>query len=119
MILVADDEDGVREIARRVLAREGFNVLTASSGREALAQLEGHSGRIDLVLTDFMMPEMSGAELADRVRELSEETKVLFMSGFSAEATAGSRPGALAHEHLQKPFDAAELVRRVGKLLPA
>ena len=118
-ILVAEDEEGVREITRRILTRHGFNVMTAASGREALMKLIDNSGKVDLVLTDVVMPEMSGRELAMRVGELDKKTKVLYMSGYPAETmTDRGLIDAGALDHLQKPFNAAELVRKVRELLP-
>jgi two-component system, cell cycle sensor histidine kinase and response regulator CckA len=118
-VLVAEDEPGVRRPVRRILAAHGFSVLEAVDGEEALALAAGHAGTIDLLLTDVVMPRLGGAELARRLREARPDIRVLFMTGYSAEAVATH--GVLAPDSslLQKPFTAEELMRRVrGALEP-
>ena len=115
-VLVAEDESAVRELARRVLEKQGYTVLAAGTGREALALQETHAGPIHLLLTDVVMPEMAGPELAARMTELRPETRILFMSGYAEEAIAGH--GALAGRPLlEKPFAPEELLRRVRAAL--
>jgi diguanylate cyclase (GGDEF)-like protein/PAS domain S-box-containing protein len=115
-VLVAEDESSVRELARRILEKQGYTVLAAGTGREALALQETHAGPIHLLLTDVVMPEMAGPELAARMTELRPETRVLFMSGYAEEAIAGH--GALAGRPLlEKPFAPEELLRRVRAAL--
>src|SRR5690606_19637231 len=79
-ILVAEDEEQLRLVVRRALERQGFSVLIAGGGHEALALCEGHAGKIDLLLTDVVMPRMSGLELADRLAPLRPSMKILYMS---------------------------------------
>ncbi len=126
MILVCEDQDPVRKLARRALERYGYRVLVAGSGPEALAIAEEFDGPIHLVLTDVIMPKMGGAELAVRLRALRPETKVLFMSGYVrreisqsggfAPDDAAGELGGLA-EFIQKPFEPRALVARVRAAL--
>jgi len=81
-ILVIDDEDGIRRYVERVLQGAGYTVVVASSGPEALRVAEGING-LDLIVTDVMMPEMSGCELARRLRLQNPELKVLYVTGYS------------------------------------
>ena len=116
-VLLADDEPGVRGPVRRILTAQGYEVLEAADGEEALRIAEEHDGTIDLLLTDVVMPAMDGAELARRLRERRPALRVLFMTGFSREAVATQ--GVLLPDSglLQKPFTVEQLVRRVREAL--
>ncbi|MGH7526451.1 MAG: response regulator, partial [Gemmatimonadales bacterium] len=116
-VLVAEDEPGVRSPVRRILAAHGYRVLDAPTGMGALEAAEQHQGRIDLLLTDVVMPGMNGGELARRLRGVRPQCRVLYMSGYSTEAVATQgvlTPGAA---FLQKPFSVEELVLRVREVL--
>jgi CheY-like chemotaxis protein len=80
-ILVVEDERSVRELTARILRSAGYTVILVADGGEALAQCERSGGRVQLVLTDVVMPTMSGRELADRIAEACPEAAVLYMSG--------------------------------------
>jgi two-component system, cell cycle sensor histidine kinase and response regulator CckA len=116
-VLLVEDEDGVRGLARRILERHGYTVLEAADGRAALALVDTYAGRIDLVLTDVVMPAMTGRELAQAVVERTPQTKVLFMSGYTDDVLL--RRGVLHPEVVvvQKPFTAGELLQAVGSAL--
>jgi two-component system cell cycle sensor histidine kinase/response regulator CckA len=116
-VLVAEDEEGVRGPVRRILAAHGYRVLEAQDGVAALALAARHEGQIDLLLTDIVMPGMSGGELARRLRRQRAGLRVMFMSGYSSEAVAthgALSPGAVL---LQKPFSVEELVGRLREVL--
>ncbi len=118
-ILVVEDEAAVRDVARRILEAAGFRVLTADSGIEALRTCQEEVGEIHLLLSDVVMPKMGGLECADLARRLRPGLRVLFMSGYAAEAIA--EQGVL-HADLRllgKPFSAAELTRQVRAALDA
>jgi two-component system, cell cycle sensor histidine kinase and response regulator CckA len=118
-ILVADDEDGVREVAIRILDRAGYTVLAAANGEEALAVAGGYAGSIDAVLTDVVMPRMNGAELAAALRETRPATPVLYMSGYAAPLMTQQgllEPGVTV---LGKPFTRAQLLDALGATLAA
>jgi nitrogen-specific signal transduction histidine kinase len=118
-ILLVEDEDALRNAARRVLEQAGYQVLLASNGRVGLEVLAQHSGRIHLLLSDVVMPEMAGDELARQARALEPRMKVLFMSGYSHEAIA--RYGVLepGTKLLSKPFTGSDLQRMVREVLDA
>jgi len=107
----------VRGPVRRILASQGFQVLEAADGEEALALAARHTGDIHLLLTDVVMPNIGGAELARRLREDRPGLRVLFMTGYSAEAVASH--GVLAPDSslLQKPFTTEELLVGVREAL--
>ena len=112
-ILVVEDEDGVRNLVKRVLDGQGYRVLIARTASEALRLCQ--DAAIDLVLTDVIMPGMGGLALADRVRVIRPGARVLFMSGYTAEETAVAAGPAL----LAKPFAPGDLVVRVREALDA
>jgi DNA-binding response OmpR family regulator len=115
-ILVAEDESAVRNLVERILVREGYRVVVAPSGKHALVIAQGDEP-IDMLLTDVVMPEMSGKELAERIEELRPDLPTLFMSGYTGEIVA--RHGILQEGEalIQKPFDAKELLARVRETL--
>gem|GEM_PF-6066766 len=116
-ILVVDDEQMVRESVRRVLHRAGYRVLLASSAREALDIFGRIASQISLVILDVMMPEMTGPELAERLREMGTPAKVLFVSGYAPAEMPAETRGLASAALLQKPFASADLLERVGALM--
>jgi GAF domain-containing protein len=116
-VLVVEDEEGVRTLVRDILEQSGYTVLEASHGAQAIETSERHPGPIHLFLTDVVMPEMNGRELVQRLGVLRPASKVLFMSGYTANAVV--HRGALESEteFLQKPFTAATLTRKVREIL--
>ncbi|HEY1263058.1 MAG TPA: response regulator [Terriglobales bacterium] len=116
-ILVVEDDDAVRVPAAEFLMMEGFKVLQAKTGPEALQIAERQSIRIDLLITDMFMPEMSGREVGDELVKRFPGLKVLYMSG-AADKTAGMLSGkAASHQILQKPFRLNVLQTRIGELM--
>jgi CheY-like chemotaxis protein len=114
-LMVVEDEPPLRAITARVLARAGYEVLTAANGEQALQLAETHPGAIDLVLTDVVMPDMLGQELAGELRRRRPELKVIFISGF-ARAALEQGP-ALDGPLLQKPVPAVELLSAIADCL--
>jgi PAS domain S-box-containing protein len=116
-ILLVEDDDAVRELAREILESRGYKVLEARHGREAIQVAERHQGRIDLLVTDVVMPRMRGTDLAGELLSRRPEVKVLYMSGYTGDRIG---PGDLAGEasgFLQKPFTPDALSRKVRELL--
>ena len=116
-ILLVEDELAVRRLARRVLRSKGYVVLEAANGREALRLVSQHPGPLDLMVTDVIMPGMSGPELADRLAREQPALRVLYMSGYADEAIGHHgvlEPGV---EFLQKPFTPQDLAQRVREVL--
>ena len=116
-VLVVEDEEALREVTRRILGRNGYRVLTADGGPEALKIAEHTTEPIHLPLTDVVMPRMLGTELADRIRELRPEARVLYMSGYAEPMLAS--PGALDPGLIlvEKPFTEPVLLRHVRQVL--
>jgi two-component system cell cycle sensor histidine kinase/response regulator CckA len=116
-VLLAEDEDDLRRLLAQGLRMSGYDVLEAAKGPEALALASRHDGGIDLLVTDLVMPEMSGTVLAEHLKRSRPSIKVLFISGFTDNALL--RRGVLAHPvaFLQKPFTLAALSRKVREVL--
>jgi CheY-like chemotaxis protein len=116
-ILLVEDNAGLRKLATRVLEPAGYTVLLASTGEEALHLLERHEEPVHLLLSDVVMPGMSGRQLAERLAQTHPEIKVLYMSGYTSDTIV--RHGVLeAQVHfLNKPFTAAALLRKVREVL--
>ena len=116
-ILLVEDEAPVRAVASRTLASRGYTVIPAEDGEEALRRLDAHTGPLHLLLTDVVLPRIGGRELADRVRELRPDIRVLFMSGYTDDAILESRLKERDVVLLQKPFTIASLARTVRDVL--
>jgi CheY-like chemotaxis protein len=116
-VLLVEDEEVVRNLTRTVLQRNGYRVLEATHGVEALDLCKQHNGPIHLLVTDVVMPHMNGRDLAQRLARLRPGTKVLFMSGYTGflDEPLGIPGGNTAF--LQKPFAPDGLVRQVRELL--
>ena len=115
-LLVVDDDQWVRELAGNILRGEGYHVLEASDGQTALRMAKTHSGPIDLLLTDVMMPEMTGRQLADRLQAAHPGMKVLFMSAYAPEAVTDAGVQA-TDPFIAKPFTLDYLARKVREVL--
>jgi PAS domain S-box-containing protein len=115
-ILLVEDEDALRELTRKILEREGYTVLEARNGEEALARWAGPSSAVDLLLTDVVMPGLSGKQLAERLVEKRPGVRVLFMSGYSDDVLSSHGALESGTELLQKPASAAEITSRVRAL---
>ena len=118
-ILLVEDEDMVRTLACRILRSCGYDVLEACNGGEGLLMCEQHRGPIHLVLTDVVMPRMSGRELAQRLRLLRPDLKVIFMSGYTDDVVLRHGILSLDAEFIQKPFSSRDLVAKVRAVLDA
>ncbi|PYQ12619.1 MAG: hypothetical protein DMF80_16795 [Acidobacteria bacterium] len=116
-VLLVEDEDMVRRMTREVLEGAGYQVLEASSGFEALRLSAGHRGRLDLMLTDVVMPGMSGRELAERLAPVRPAMKVLYMSGHTDDAIFHHGVTQAGTGFLQKPFTPEALERRIREML--
>src|SRR5713101_1213588 len=118
-ILLAEDSESLREMAREYLHSVGFTVLEAASGAEALQKAKEHAGTIHLLLADVVMPEMSGPELARKMVSLHPEIKVIFTSGYTDDAIA--RQGIIdpTVDFIQKPYRPKALAQKIQQVLRA
>jgi two-component system cell cycle sensor histidine kinase/response regulator CckA len=113
-ILIADDEDGVRKLVFAVLATNGYTVIETKDGREALTAYEANRTRIDMVITDVVMPHMNGLELGDKLHSLSPKTKILYVSGYRDSVIGNSEQERI---FLHKPFTPDALLTKVREIL--
>jgi len=116
-ILLVEDDETVRKLAHEVLENCGYRLLEAANGVAALSVCEHYSETIDLLLTDVVMPEMSGRGVADRLAQLHPEMKVLYMSGYTDDVIAHHGVINEGIHFLQKPFAPGDLVRKVREVL--
>ena len=116
-ILLVEDEAGVRNLAKTILQTQGYTVLEAAQGEEALRLSGQHVGLIHLMVTDMVMPEMSGRELAERLKPLRPNMKILFVSGYTDKAMLHNGELDPGMAFLQKPFTLQTLARKVREVL--
>jgi CheY-like chemotaxis protein len=118
-ILLAEDESGVRNLVRAVLQEAGYTVLEADRGSAALQRSLEHGAEIDLLLTDLIMPDISGADLAQQLLAQRPKLRVLFMSGHPGDVAVRSGVLAEGTPYLPKPFSPSDLARKVRETLDA
>jgi CheY-like chemotaxis protein len=116
-LLLVEDEEQVRSVARDILLGHGYRVLDAASPSEALALSAAYGARIDLLVTDVIMPEMNGRVLSERLRQARPELEVLFMSGYTDKALEPDGVLAPGAAFLQKPLTPSALAGAVRRVL--
>jgi len=116
-ILVVEDDVSVRALACRILRGRGYTVMEASNGKEALAAVRACTQQIDLVITDVVMPEMSGAELASQLEAVRPGIRILYVSGYANRGMESQAKLDPRVAFLQKPFTIQQLVRKVQSVL--
>jgi hypothetical protein len=119
VILLVEDTEQVRAVAKRVLVRLGYTVIEATNGVEALARLAASGGKVDLLITDLVMPVMGGKQLAERIRQTHPVLPVLFMSGYDQSAVTSDDMVDSRAPIVQKPFTPDTLGRKVREILDA
>lgn len=118
-VLVVEDEAAMREVTRRILHRNGYRVLLAANGHEAIDAVDSHPAHIDVLLTDVIMPQMLGKEVADRIRQVRPEVAVLFMSGYTQgvlDTQGVLEPGV---NLIEKPFSESSLLIKLREVIDA
>jgi PAS domain S-box-containing protein len=116
-VMLVEDEDAIRALAARVLSKQGYTVHAYTNGREALEAFTRMDGAVHLVLTDAVMPEMNGRQLADAIRKTHPHTRIMFASGYAEDVIASRRAHEATEDFLPKPYSTATLVRRVREAL--
>jgi CheY-like chemotaxis protein len=116
-VLVVEDEEAVRSLTCQVLRSKGYRVLEARHGAEALTVVAAHPQKIHLLLTDLVMPQLGGQELAQRLLAVRADLRILFVSGYSDQILFGAEDLGSAATFLQKPFSPDRLARKVREVL--
>ena len=116
-VLLVEDEEVVRDLASEILHMHGYRVVTASHGQDALRVYDAHEGRIDLLLTDVVMPVMGGREVAKRLTDRQPDLKVMFVSGYAGEVAFHDGILEAGASFLNKPFTPFELIDKVWRVL--
>jgi PAS domain S-box-containing protein len=116
-VLVVEDEPALREVTRRILVRNGYQAITAGNGPEALAIARDHPGEIHLLVTDVVMPQMLGKEVAESVRAIRPDIEVLFMSGYARPVLAAQGRLDPRVALVEKPFSEVDLLSMAGQVL--
>jgi two-component system, cell cycle sensor histidine kinase and response regulator CckA len=116
-LLIVENEAAIRNLLQMALRKNGYTVLAAESGREALDLVSTHSGPIHLLITDVMMPDIDGPELVRRLSVIRPETRTLFMSGYMDDALGeqGVLPSSV--NFIQKPFSPSTIAQKVRDIL--
>jgi len=117
LVLLVDDEESIRRVARQTLERYGYQMIEASDGTQGLAQYTQHQSEVRLVITDVVMPFMDGPALIRALRQLNPQVKIIAMSGHQSKAGAGHLPPKSVQALLAKPFNAAELLQALQQAL--
>jgi len=116
-VLLVEDEESVRQLVRETLAAKGYEVMEAENGEDGVAIAARHKGKIDLVITDVVMPGMGGRELVKQLAQTRPETKVLYLSGYTEDAIVSEGTIESGAAFLQKPFTLQNLSRKVREVL--
>ncbi len=116
-ILVCEDDDGILELTVTMLERAGYTVFAANDGKEAVQLAKEHVGEISLLITDVIMPDMSGKEVSDRLHEQIPMIRTLFISGYTEDVLASHGIQSDSFQFLGKPFSSSELLQNVRKVL--
>jgi PAS domain S-box-containing protein len=116
-VLVVDDEAGVRHVLQRILTAEGYTVVVAAGGEEALASFKSSNAAVDLLITDIVMPGMGGRQLARECRDLRDTLKVIYISGYASETLLSQQAIESGIEFVEKPFSRDAILDRVARVL--
>jgi len=116
-ILLVEDEQEILKISRAILEQLGYRVFTAGSAGEAIKLSRDYSGRIDLLITDVVMPEMNGKELGRKMRELFPGIRILYMSGYSDDIVSGQSAEGESEPFIQKPFTIKRISKKIRQVL--
>ena len=116
-LLIVENESAIRYLLQVALRRNGYTVLAAESGREALQLVRNHAGAIHLLITDVMMPDMDGPELVRQLSAIRPDTRTLFMSGYMDDTLGEGGILSTNANFIQKPFSPGTIAQRVREIL--
>jgi CheY-like chemotaxis protein len=116
-VLLIDDDDMVADVGEQILNNSGYDVVVADSGKQAIKVYKENRDRIDIVILDMIMPEMSGGETYDRLKMINPKVKVLLSSGYSIDGQASKILKQGCNGFIQKPFNMSELLEKIGQIL--
>ncbi len=116
-VLLCEDQPDILSVCQRIIEQQGYLVITAATPKEAISIASSHKGLIDLLLTDVVMPEMNGSQLADKIQSICPTVKTLFMSGYTSDIIASHGVVEDGVNFIQKPFSGQQLIRSVQKSL--
>jgi len=116
-ILIVDDESTVRDVAKTVLERSGFRVLTAANGREGVDLFRGHCDEVSAVLLDVTMPQLDGRDVLEEIRKIREDAKVVLTSGYAEDRAADQLAGHKIAGFIRKPFHLQSLLRKLREVI--
>jgi CheY-like chemotaxis protein len=116
-VLIVEDEEALREVTERIFTRSGYNVITAAHGAEALVLTAQYPGEIHLLVTDVVMPNMLGKEVAEKMLLLKPDIEVLYMSGYAQPVLASQGRLDPDVNLIEKPFSAETLIAKAGQVL--
>lgn len=118
-VLLVEDDDQVRGFIRTLLTNNGYEIMEARTGAEGLEIAENSGAKIDLLLSDMLLPELSGFDLAQRVLELRPDTRIMLMTGYVEGEIVQRSTSELGASFLDKPFKPAQLLTRVQEAISA
>lgn len=116
-LLVIEDDDAVREFTVRTLKTFGYHVLSASDGQTALELFKNQASRIHMVITDILMPKMTGKQFVEALRQFNQDVKIMFVSGYDPDHTADEMPVGHKVAFLEKPFGREQLWKKIRDVL--
>ena len=116
-VLIIDDDVMVADVGEQMLSNSGYGVVRADSGKQAIEVYKENRDRIDMVILDMIMPEMSGGETYDRLKRINPKVKVLLSSGYSIEGQASKILKQGCNGFIQKPFNMSELLEKIRQIL--
>jgi two-component system cell cycle sensor histidine kinase/response regulator CckA len=118
-ILIVEDEAGVRQALQRILTGDGYTVVSAANGAEALEVFAARGQDIDLLITDLVMPAMGGRELARQCSVLRDSLKVIYLSGYTRDSLLSQQTFEEGTEYIEKPFTRDAILERIARVLQA
>ena len=116
-VRLIDDDEMVADVGEQILNNLGYDVVKADSGKQAIKVYKENRDRIDMVILDMIMPEMSGGEIYDRLKRINPKVKVLLSSGYSIDGQASKILKQGCNGFIQKPFNMSELLEKIRQIL--